>query len=633
MAFLHLRNLSVEFPIYQGSSRSLKKMLLAPTTYGNLGRDAADRINVRALDDLTLDIEDGERVGLIGANGAGKTTLLRVLAGIYSPTRGQFHSAGRISALLDVSVGFNPEATGRENIILRGMYMNIHPREMRAHVEEIVEFAELGPYIDMPARTYSSGMMVRLGFAISTCMPAEILLMDEWLSAGDVRFLDKAQKRMEEFVGRSRILVLASHSTDLIRKWCNRGIMLQHGRIAALGDINEVIGAYIGAPAPALAGGQPLEILPDEMASWQQNLDDGLGERSVFLRQRDVALGERNELLRQRDLAIGLTNLQADRLARYVHRSDVATRRATAAARSGRSARASTHAVATRDRILFFLYLRNTGAPTLTDILLRNLDTKDFLVIDNDEVQESSLGTWSDSAAEKAFARLKRSQIDDVRFVWGPYRHGFQNHLPKASAGVTFLREPLERVILHYSDWASATKNAGRLDEAFAVGQYPLITDNYMTRILSGVATLDPPESAATTQSHPRVTTADFEKALSNLDSYRLVGLTDRFDEMLLLLAADLSWSFSDLVYKPRDATEFCLEVAETATSVRDKVLELNRYDLALVERARAHLARRIAAYGGDFEQDLALFRRLNELFQQGAPVEDLRRMEYDAIT
>jgi ABC-type polysaccharide/polyol phosphate transport system ATPase subunit len=250
MAFLHLCNLSVEFSIYHGSSRSLKKMLVAATTHGNLARDATDRINVRALNDVTLDIEEGDRMGLIGANGAGKTTLLRVLAGIYHPTRGELYSSGRISALLDVSLGLNPEATGRENIILRGMYMNIHPREMRLRVDEIVEFTELGPYIDMPARTYSSGMMVRLGFAISTCMPAEILLMDEWISAGDARFLDKAQRRIEQFVGSSSILVLASHSTDLLRKWCNRGIMLQHGRIVAHGRIDDVIAAYIAPPPP-----------------------------------------------------------------------------------------------------------------------------------------------------------------------------------------------------------------------------------------------------------------------------------------------------------------------------------------------------------------------------------------------
>jgi ABC-type polysaccharide/polyol phosphate transport system ATPase subunit len=249
MASLRLRNLSVEFPVYQGGSQSLKKMLVAATTQGNLARDAMDRINVRALNDVTLDIEDGDRLGLIGPNGAGKTTLLRILAGIYHPTRGQVYSSGKVSALLDVSVGLNPEATGRENIILRGMYMDIHPREMRLRIDEIAEFTELGPYLDMPTRTYSAGMMVRLGFAVSTCIPPEILLMDEWLSAGDASFLDKAQRRMEKFVGSSSILVLASHSTDLLRKWCNRGLLLQQGRVATQGDIEEVLEAYAGSLA------------------------------------------------------------------------------------------------------------------------------------------------------------------------------------------------------------------------------------------------------------------------------------------------------------------------------------------------------------------------------------------------
>jgi homopolymeric O-antigen transport system ATP-binding protein len=622
MAFLGLRNLSVEFPIYQGSSRSLKKTLVATTMQGNLARDAANRINVRALNDVTLDIEDGDRIGLVGANGAGKTTLLRVLAGIYPPTRGELYSSGRISALLDVSVGLNPEATGRENIILRGMYMNIHPREMRSRVDEIVEFTELGPYMDMPARTYSAGMMVRLGFAISTCMPAEVLLMDEWLSAGDARFLDKAQRRMEQFVGTSSILVLASHSTDLLRKWCNRGIMLQHGRIVAQGHIKDVITTYTGVPTQDSAGRS--QILP------QPGIP--LGERNELL-QRDATLGERNELLRQRDLAIGLANLQTERLARRVHRSDMSARRAAVARQAGHSIGTINSTAATRDCILLFLYLANAGGETLIDVFIRNLETKDFLVVDRDEVQASGLGTWSSVAIEKAFARLQPSQTDDVRFVWGPYRHGAQSALPKPCSCVTLLREPLERAISHYFDWADATNRATRtLEDELLSPHVPLVIDNYMTRILSGVSALDPSQPGATTEGHPRVDATVFERAAKNLDSYMVVGLTDRFDETLLLLGADLGWSLSDLVYKPPNAVNSGPGVSDIPTSGREKVLDWNRYDVALVERARAHLTRRIATYPDNFRRDLALFRKLNALFQQGVSVEDLRRMEYDAI-
>src|SRR6266545_533211 len=249
MAFLRLRNLSVEFPMYQGSSRSLKKLLVATTTYGNLARDATDRINVLALNDLTLDIEDGDRLALIGANGAGKTTLLRVLAGIYHPSRGQLYSSGRISALLDVAVGLNPDATGRENIILRGMYMDIHPREMRARVDEVVAFAGLGPYLDMPVRTYSAGMAVRLSFAVSTCIRPEILIMDEWLAAVDERFLEKAHRRLADFIGGSNIVVLATHSMKLLREWCNRGIVLEQGRVVFEGGIDDAIDAYHASSA------------------------------------------------------------------------------------------------------------------------------------------------------------------------------------------------------------------------------------------------------------------------------------------------------------------------------------------------------------------------------------------------
>jgi ABC-type polysaccharide/polyol phosphate transport system ATPase subunit len=243
-ASLRLRDVSVEFPIYSGGSRSLKKLLFNRTTQGNLARDARDRITVQALSDVDLDIEHGDRLAIIGANGAGKSTLLKVLAGIYSPTRGHMHASGRVSALLTATVGLNPDATGRENIITRGMFMDVHPREMRARVAEIADFTELGYYIDMPVRTYSSGMMVRLCFAVATSIPPQILLMDEWIAAGDAGFLAKARQRMVDFLSGASILALASHSLPLLQEWCNRAVLLDHGRITAMGSVEEVAAFY-----------------------------------------------------------------------------------------------------------------------------------------------------------------------------------------------------------------------------------------------------------------------------------------------------------------------------------------------------------------------------------------------------
>jgi ABC-type polysaccharide/polyol phosphate transport system ATPase subunit len=244
MASIYLRDVSVEFPIYQAGARSLKKLLIAGTTHGNLARDAHDRVMVRALHGVTFDIENGERLGLIGANGAGKTTLLKVLAGIYKPTQGQVQISGHTTALINSSVGLNQDATGRENIILRGLYMDIHPHEMRERVDQVAEFTELGSYLDMPVRTYSAGMMVRLAFAVSTCIRPEILILDEWLAAGDAQFLAKAQRRMEEFVDRSSILVLASHSFELIEQWCSRAVYLKDGLVVAMGPVEDVVARY-----------------------------------------------------------------------------------------------------------------------------------------------------------------------------------------------------------------------------------------------------------------------------------------------------------------------------------------------------------------------------------------------------
>jgi ABC-2 type transport system ATP-binding protein/lipopolysaccharide transport system ATP-binding protein len=244
MASINLRNVSVEFPIYQMGARSLKKALISGGTRGNLAHDAHDRVMVRALHDITFDITNGERLGLIGANGAGKTTLLKVLAGIYKPTQGRIHISGQTTALINSSVGLNQDATGRENIILRGLYMDIHPRDMRERIDQVAEFTELGAYLDMPVRTYSAGMMVRLAFAVSTCIRPEILILDEWLAAGDAQFLAKAQRRMEEFVEHSSILVLASHSFELIEQWCRIAVYLKEGVVRAIGPVEDVVARY-----------------------------------------------------------------------------------------------------------------------------------------------------------------------------------------------------------------------------------------------------------------------------------------------------------------------------------------------------------------------------------------------------
>jgi ABC-2 type transport system ATP-binding protein/lipopolysaccharide transport system ATP-binding protein len=256
MASIRLRDVSVEFPVYSGSGRSLRRLLLQSTLQGNLGKDTRDRIAVRALSGVDLDVGHGERVGLIGANGAGKSTLLKTLAGIYEPTHGRVRSVGRITAFLTASVGLSPDATGRENIVLRGMYMDIHPRQVRARMDEIVDFTELGYYIDMPVRTYSAGMIIRLCFAVATAFPPEILLMDEWLAAGDAGFLAKARSRMETFVAGSSVVVLASHSLPLVREWCTRAVLLEHGHIVADGPVEEVARLYLehvgGYEPPAL---------------------------------------------------------------------------------------------------------------------------------------------------------------------------------------------------------------------------------------------------------------------------------------------------------------------------------------------------------------------------------------------
>jgi len=255
-AVIEVTNLSVLFPLYHGSSRSLKKMVVAAAS-GRLAKDQQQRVVVRALSDINLRLSSGDRLGLVGSNGAGKTTLLRVLAGIYEPVLGNLHVKGSLNALLDPNLGMNMELTGRENILLRGLYNGL-PRSALPRLEEdVAEFAELADFLDLPVRIYSAGMVVRLGFALATAIKPQILLMDEWFLAGDATFLDKARHRLEEMVRSADILVLSSHSMGIVRNWCTRALWLDQGQIVADGPTDEVLDRYLGSvpeqPVAALA--------------------------------------------------------------------------------------------------------------------------------------------------------------------------------------------------------------------------------------------------------------------------------------------------------------------------------------------------------------------------------------------
>ncbi len=244
MATIRLRDVSIDFPIYQGGSRSLKKTLMRAGAGGKILADAGRHLVVHALDKISLDIEDGDRVALIGPNGAGKTTLLRVLAGTFEPTEGLVRVDGKVAPLFDSALGLNHDATGYENIVLRGVYMGMAPREMVGRIDEIAAFTELGDYLRMPIRSYSSGMLMRLAFGVATCIRPEILLMDEWLLAGDAYFLEKARHRLASFVSGAKILVLASHSELIVREWCNKALFLERGQIRQFGPVDEVLATY-----------------------------------------------------------------------------------------------------------------------------------------------------------------------------------------------------------------------------------------------------------------------------------------------------------------------------------------------------------------------------------------------------
>lgn len=251
MASVRLTDVTVNFPIYDQRSRSLKRRAMSVVTGGRVrsdptGRisDAGHRVLVRALDRVDLTIEHGTRIGLVGRNGVGKSTLLRVIAGIYVPESGHVAVDGKIATLLGGSLGIDPELSGRENIELRGLYLGLSKAEIRERIDDVVDFTELGAFIDMPFRAYSAGMRTRLDFAISTAIHAEILLIDEGLGVGDASFIDKANRRLANLAESAGIVVVATHSEALLRKTCAHAALMEAGRILALGTVDEVLARY-----------------------------------------------------------------------------------------------------------------------------------------------------------------------------------------------------------------------------------------------------------------------------------------------------------------------------------------------------------------------------------------------------
>ncbi len=240
---LKLENVSLQLPIYDISSQSLKKRLI---NFGQkkISDDSAGVVVVEALRNINLDLNPGDSLGLIGTNGAGKSTLLRVLAEIYAPTSGFVSIYGKSVPLLDIGLGLDDQSTGRQNIRLRGLLLGMTDEEIQEKTPEIIDFTELGEYIDLPLRTYSTGMRVRLAFAISTAIDADILLLDEVLGVGDSAFQEKAKKRLREFHARAQIVVHAIHDENVIRDSCNKVLWLEGGGIRDIGETDLILNKY-----------------------------------------------------------------------------------------------------------------------------------------------------------------------------------------------------------------------------------------------------------------------------------------------------------------------------------------------------------------------------------------------------
>lgn len=244
MSFIELNNVCLDYILKTGTDSFKQTVLSMLKRSKNSKKSSIKNSTFQALNNINLKISKGDRVGLLGRNGAGKSTLLRVMAKIYTPTKGVMHINGAISNLFDVNLGINVEATGYENIINLGIMRGWSKQEAYSIVSDIESFTELGEFLKNPVCTYSTGMQMKLAFSVATARPPEIVLIDEIIGAGDAHFMKKATRRIEDMVDKSHILVLTSHSNEIIRNFCNKVCVLQEGKIIYSGDVDAGIKFY-----------------------------------------------------------------------------------------------------------------------------------------------------------------------------------------------------------------------------------------------------------------------------------------------------------------------------------------------------------------------------------------------------
>lgn len=244
MAKVTFENVDVHFPVYGSTSKSMKLSVINAIGRGKLTTDGSGTQIVKALTNVSFDISNGDRIALLGSNGAGKTTLLRTIIGAYHPTHGNMTVSGSVVSLLDIGLGISGDLTGFENIKVRGLLLGLSSAAIDEKMEDIAEFSELGDFLNLPVKTYSSGMNLRLAFSIATVIRAQVLVMDEWLSVGDDKFLRKANARLQEIVHDSEIMVLATHSRQTAEANCNRAIVLENGEIKMDGEMTAVANYY-----------------------------------------------------------------------------------------------------------------------------------------------------------------------------------------------------------------------------------------------------------------------------------------------------------------------------------------------------------------------------------------------------